>query len=184
MNARLPSEMTTNRLLLRRWQPGDAAPFAEMNSDPKVMEHFPALISREQSDAMIQKIEDHFQQYGFGLWAVEVSGVAPFIGYVGLRHVPWTAPFTPCVEVGWRLAAKYWGQGLASEAALAALDFGFRFLELDEIVSFTVPANLRSRRVMERIGLTHFPDEDFAHPMLPAGHPLSRHVLYRIKTQP
>jgi RimJ/RimL family protein N-acetyltransferase len=180
----LPKEIRTNRLLLRRWRSADSVRFAEMNADPKVMEYFPALLSRAESDASIQRFEEHFDLRGFGLWAVEALDVAPFIGYVGLRRVPWPAPFTPCVEVGWRLAAQFWGQGFASEAAQAAFQFGFDSLGLDEIVSFTVPANWRSRRVMERIGMVHCPDEDFPHPMLPADHPLSRHVLYRIRTRP
>jgi RimJ/RimL family protein N-acetyltransferase len=181
MAERLPNELRTDRLLLRRWHESDAVPFAGMNADPKVMEHFPALLSRDETDAAIQRMTEHFELHGFGLWSVEVPEWAPFIGFVGLRLIPWTAPFTPCVEVGWRLAAEFWGHGFATEAARAALDFGFQSLHLDEIESFTVPENLRSRRVMERIGMVHCPEEDFAHPMLPTGHRLSRHVLYRIR---
>ena len=180
MSANLPQALGTSRLLLRRWRPEDAVPFAKMNADPIVMEHFPAVLSREESDATMTRIEEHFEQHGFGLWAVELPGQVPFIGYVGLRQVPWNAPFTPAVEVGWRLASPFWGRGFASEAARAAVQFGFDSLGLSEIVSFTVPANRRSRNVMERIGMRYCPDEDFAHPMLPADHPLSRHVLYRL----
>jgi RimJ/RimL family protein N-acetyltransferase len=176
-----PEELRTERLCLRRWRPADRAPFAAMNADPKVMEHFPALLSRESSDASVDRIEAHFTEHGFGLWAVEIAGVTPFAGFIGLSVPRFEAPFTPCVEIGWRLAADCWGRGFATEGAKAALAFGFENLRLAEIVSFTVPANLRSRRVMEKVGMTHHPGEDFDHPVLPDGHPLRRHVLYRIR---
>jgi RimJ/RimL family protein N-acetyltransferase len=152
-----------------------------MNADPRVMEHFPKLLSREESDARIDSIEAHFREHGFGAWAVEAPGVAPFIGFLGLTIPQFTAPFSPCVEIGWRLATDFWGRGYATEGARAAVQFGFEQLGLAEIVSFTVPANVRSRRVMEKLGMTHDPAGDFDHPLLPAGHPLSRHVLYRLK---
>lgn len=171
----------TNRLLLRQWRTEDHAPFAAMNADPRVMEHFPNLLAREESDARADAIEQHWLERGFGLWAVEVPGVAPFIGFVGLSVPRFEAAFTPCVEIGWRLAADYWGQGYATEGARAAVEFGFGPLGLKEIVSFTVPANLRSRRVMEKLGMTRDPAEDFEHPLLAAGHPLRRHVLYRLQ---
>jgi RimJ/RimL family protein N-acetyltransferase len=167
-------------LLLRRWRPEDRAPFAALNADPRVMEHFPATLSRDESDAGVDRIEDHFERHGFGPWAVEVPGVAPFIGYVGLAAPRFDAPFTPCVEVAWRLAADHWGRGYATEGARAALAFGFLEAELDEIVSFTVPGNAASRRVMEKIGLRQDPDGDFEHPLLPPGHRLRRHLLYRL----
>jgi ribosomal-protein-alanine N-acetyltransferase len=151
-----------------------------MNADPRVMEHFPATLSRAESDATVDRITAHFDAHGFGLWAVEIPGVAPFGGFVGLCQPRFEAHFTPCVEVGWRLAAEHWGQGYATEAAKAALKFGFETLGLHEIVSFTVPANRRSRRVMEKLGMMHDPDDDFDHPILATGHPLCRHVLYRI----
>ena len=144
------------------------------------MEHFPAPLSREESDAGAARIEAHFDQHGFGLWAVEIIGVASFAGFIGLCVPRCEAHFTPCVEIGWRLAAEYWGQGLATEGARAALVFGFEQLQLDEALSFTVPGNLRSRRVMEKLGMTHDPQDDFNHPLLPSGHRLSRHVLYRL----
>jgi RimJ/RimL family protein N-acetyltransferase len=150
-----------------------------MSSDPEVMEHFPDVLSREESDGLAERIEAHFVRHGFGPWAVEVPGVAAFIGYVGLMVPRFEAPFTPCVEIGWRLARAYWGRGYATEAARAALAFGFDELHLDEIVSFTVPGNARSRRVMERLGMTHDPRDDFEHPSLAEGHPLRTHVLYR-----
>lgn len=177
----LPTELHTDRLLLRRWRDADREPFAALNADPRVMEHFPAVLSRKESDARIERITAHFVEHGFGVWAVEIPNVAPFIGFIGLSIPGFEAHFTPCVEIGWRLAANYWGHGYATEGARAALAFGFEKLGPAEIVSFTVPANLRSRRVMERLGMTHDPSEDFDHPLLPAGHPLCRHVLYRLR---
>lgn len=176
----LPSEIRTDRLLLRRWTPEDRAPFAAMNADPRVMEHFPALLSREESDALASRIEAHFEQHGFGLWAVQIVDAAPFAGFIGLSIPRFEAHFTPCVEIGWRLAADCWGQGYATEGARAALAIGFESLRLDEIVSFTAVGNLRSRRVMEKIGMMNDPGGEFDHPVLPPGHRLRRHVLYRI----
>jgi RimJ/RimL family protein N-acetyltransferase len=160
--------------------PADRAPFAELNADPRVMEHFPATLSREQSDTLAARIEAHFRERGFGLWAAEIPGVAPFAGFIGLSVPTFEAHFTPCVEIGWRLGAQYWGSGYATEGARAVRDFAFETLKLENIVSFTVPANVRSRRVMEKIGMMRQPREDFDHPLLPEGHPLRRHVLYRM----
>ena len=170
----------TPRLLLRPWRDADLAPFAAMNADPVVMEFFPRPLDRAESDVAVGRVRDHFAARGFGLWAVEVPGVADFIGFVGLAVPRFEAHFTPCVEIGWRLVREHWGRGYATEAARAALGFGFEELALDEIVSFTVPANIRSRAVMERIGMTRSPADDFDHPGLPEGHPLRRHVLYRL----
>lgn len=176
----LPNELRTDRLTLRRWRDEDLEPFAQLNADPEVMAHMPSLLNRAESDALAARIRGQFEQRGFGLWAVEVPGVAPFIGYVGLAVPRFTAHFTPCVEVGWRLARAHWGFGYATEAARASLAFGFDHVRLDEIVSFTVPANTRSIAVMERLGMTRDPADDFDHPGLPEGHPLRRHVLYRL----
>lgn len=173
--------LSTERLLLRRWRDEDRKAFARINADPRVMEFFPGVLSRDESDARIDRIEAHFEQRGFGLWAVEVPGVTALAGFIGLAVPQFEAAFTPCVEIGWRLAAECWNRGYASEGALAALEFGFGPLGLKEIVSFTVPENVRSRRVMEKIGMTHCVEEDFDHPLLPEGHPLRRHVLYRIR---
>jgi len=172
--------MRTERLLLRRWRADDRAPFAAMNADQRVTEFLPGPLSREESDALVARIESHFEQYGYGLWAVEIDGVAPFAGFIGLARPRFTAHFTPCVEIGWRLAEAHWGKGYASEGAHAVLEHGFTAFAFAEIVSFTVPANHRSRRVMERIGMTHSEADDFDHPLLPQGHPLRRHVLYRL----
>ncbi len=172
--------MRTDRLILRRWRPEDRAPFAALNADPEVMEHFPGTLSRAESDSFVEeRIERPFDDQGWGLWAVEVPGVTPFAGYTGLLTVGFEAHFTPAVEVGWRLAREHWGYGYATEAAHAAVRFAFEQLGLAEVVSFTVPANCRSRAVMERLGMTHAPGDDFDHPRFPPGHRLCRHVLYR-----
>jgi RimJ/RimL family protein N-acetyltransferase len=171
----------TPRLQLRPWRDEDLAPFAELNADPRVMEFFPKALDRPESDMAAARIREHFARHGFGLWAVEVPGVADFIGFVGLAIPRFEAHFTPCVEIGWRLAREQWGRGYATEAARAVLSFGFRDLGLDEIVSFTTMANRRSRAVMERIGMSRSPADDFDHPALPEGHPLRRHVLYRAR---
>jgi ribosomal-protein-alanine N-acetyltransferase len=171
----------TERLLLRRWRDDDRAPFAALNADPEVMRHFPARLSREESDALIDRAEQHFERHGYGLWALERRDTGAFIGFTGLAVPRFEAHFTPAVEVGWRLARSAWGAGYASEAARAALAVGFGKAGLEQIVSFTVPANTRSRAVMTRIGMTHDPRDDFDHPGLPEGHPLRPHVLYRIR---
>ena len=176
----LPEEILTERLRLRRWRDEDRAPFAAMNADPRVMEHFPALLSREESDARCAGIEAHFEEHGYGLWAVEVIDNASFAGFIGLGQPRFEAHFTPCVEIAWRLAADHWGRGFATEGARAAINFGFEHLGLKEILSSTVPGNARSRRVMEKLGMTHNEQDDFDHPLLPPGHRLSRHVLYRL----
>lgn len=175
--------LTTSRLLLRPWREDDRPAFAAMCADPRVMEFFSKTLSREESDAMVERIQSGFAERGWGLWAVEVPGVAPFVGFVGLNVPAFETHFTPCVEIGWRLAVEHWGQGYATEAARAALDYGFKELKLPEIVSFTVPANVRSRGVMERLGFTRDPAEDFDHPVLPEGHRLRRHVLYRMSAE-
>ncbi len=172
------SDLETPRLWLRRWRPEDLEPFAALNADPDVMKHFPSLLSREDTAAAVGRVKKHFEDLGYGFWAVEAPGQAPFIGFIGLAVPAFEAPFTPCVEIGWRLARDWWGQGLATEGARAALAFGFERLSLPEIVSFTVPGNTRSRRVMEKLGMRY--SEDFEHPRIEAGHPLRRHVLYRL----
>jgi RimJ/RimL family protein N-acetyltransferase len=169
------------RLILRRWRQSDRDPFARINADPRVMEFFPALLSHKESDSMVDRIEAHFDAHGFGLWAAELRQDGTFVGFVGLNIPSFPAPFTPCLEIGWRLAAEYWGRGLATEAAHAVLERGFRGLGVDEIVAFTVPGNARSRRVMDKLGMSHTPADDFDHPRLPEGHPLRRHVLYRLR---
>jgi RimJ/RimL family protein N-acetyltransferase len=170
----------TDRLLLRPWRESDLAPFAALNADPAVMEFMARPLDRAESDAFFARIMAHFDRHGFGFWAVEAPGAAGFVGLVGLAIPAFEAHFTPCVEVGWRLARDYWGNGYATEAARASLRYGFEQLGLREIVAFTVPANARSRAVMERAGMSRKAEDDFDHPALPEGHPLRRHVLYRI----
>jgi len=162
--------------MLRQWRPADRQPFAALNADPEVMEHLHGLMTREESDAFVDRIEAHWRDRGFGLWALEVPDEAELIGYTGLA----VHPFMPQPEIGWRLARRFWGRGLATEAARAALADGFERVGLEEVVSFTIPANVRSTRVMERLGMTHDPRDDFDHPRFPPGHRLSRHVLYRV----
>jgi RimJ/RimL family protein N-acetyltransferase len=172
--------LRTERLVLRGWRPPDREAFAAMNADPRVMEHFPGTMTRAESDAHADRVDEHFAEHGFGLWAVQAPGVADFIGFVGLSVPTFQAHFTPCVEIGWRLAFEHWGRGYSSEAATAALGFAFGDLGLDEVVSFTVPDNLRSRQVMGRLGMRRSPEDDFQHPAMPEGHPLRPHVLYRL----
>jgi ribosomal-protein-alanine N-acetyltransferase len=150
-------ELRTERLVLRGWRESDREPFAALNADPVVMEHFPATLTRAESDAQVDRFVDRWAKDRPSLWAVEVPGVAPFIGYVGLLEPSFEAHFTPCVEVGWRLAAGHWGHGYATEAARAALAHGFEVIGLDQIVSFTTVGNTRSRRVMEKLGMHRDP---------------------------
>lgn len=173
--------LRTARLLLRPWRAEDRDAFAALNADPVVMRFFPTTLTREESDQVADRIEAHFVQHGFGFWAIEVLDGPPFVGFTGLSTVTFDAPFTPATEIGWRLAREYWGRGIATEAARAALDFGFGELGLREVVAFAVKDNARSRAVMERLGMTHDPRDDFDHPRLPSGDPLQRHVLYRIR---
>lgn len=173
--------LRTERLLLRPWRDDDLEPFAALNANLSVMEHFPSPLCRVESDTLAARLAADLAERGFGYWAVEVPGVAPFIGFVGLGVPSFQAHFTPCVEVGWRLARQHWGRGYASEAARAALRFGFERAVSDEIVAFTTPGNLRSRRLMESLGMVRDPADDFDHPLLEQGHPLRRHVLYRLR---
>lgn len=174
-------DIATPRLLLRRWRPCDLEPFAEMNADPRVMEFFPNRLSRDESDAVAARIQRHFDDRGFGLWAVEIPKVTPFAGFIGLATPRFEAHFTPCTEIGWRLAAEFWGRGFATEGAAAVLDHAFRAIQLAEVVSMTAMCNYRSRRVMERIGMTSTSDDDFEHPLIRQGDRLSQHVLYRAR---
>ena len=178
------TELRTGRLRLRQWTEGDRETFARLNADARVMEFFPSTLSASESETLAAAIESHIEQNGWGLWAVEIPSVTSFAGFIGLSRPRFEAHFTPCVEVGWRLDQKYWGRGYATEGALAALQFGFETLGLDEIVSFTTAGNAASRRVMDRIGMTHDPNDDFDHPGLAVGHNLRRHVLYRKKRPP
>jgi RimJ/RimL family protein N-acetyltransferase len=172
--------LTSERLRLRPWRDEDLPAFAALNADPEVMEHFPKCLTREESDQMAGRIRERIAQQGFGAWAVEVPGVSDFIGFTGLGVPVMDTHFTPCVEIAWRLARQFWGFGYATEAARLALDYGFKVVKLEEIVAFTFVGNQRSRRVMERLGMTRVPEDDFEHPRIPEGHRLRPHVLYRL----
>lgn len=170
----------TERLLLRQWRPEDRTPFAAMNADPRVMRFFPACLSRDESDALAERIEGEIEQRGWGVYAAELIEDGSFLGFIGLSVPRFEAHFTPCVEIAWRLAADYWNRGLATEGAAAVVRHAFADLGLASLVSFTAALNVPSRRVMEKIGMTHEPAEDFEHPSLPQGHWLRGHVLYRL----
>ena len=176
----MPHTLTTKRLILRPWRPSDRLPFQAINADSRVMEFYPSTLTPAESDALITRIHLHFEQHNHGPYAVQLNETGTFIGYIGLYTPTFEAHFTPAIEIAWRLSADHWGRGLATEGARAVLHHAFHTLQLPSLVSFTVPANLRSRRVMEKLGMTHDPSEDFDHPNLPEGHPLRRHVLYRI----
>lgn len=183
-NANPEKILETDRLLLRPWQDSDLEPFAALNQDPEVMEFFPKRLSRQESDELVSQIQSRFLKYGYCFWAVELKATGEFIGFLGLNVPGFEAHFTPCVEIGWRLAREHWGKGLATEGARKVLEFAFGELGLTEVVAFTVPANRRSRAVMQRLGMQRDPEEDFEHPQVEAGHQLSRHVLYRIRSLP
>jgi RimJ/RimL family protein N-acetyltransferase len=168
-------------VLLRNWQDSDLAGYAALNCDPEVMKYFPRPLTREESEASMNRQRALINQQGWGLWAVEVAG--NFAGFAGLAVPKFEAPFMPCVEIGWRLLREYWGRNIAYRAAQQALDFGFGTLNLGEIVTFTSSANARSRRLMERLQFVHDEANDFDHPNIAKGHPLCRHVLYR-RTRP
>lgn len=176
--------LETERLVLRNWRQADREPFAQMNADRRVMEFLPGVLSKAESDLLVDKIESHIQAHGFGLFATELHTSPSFIGYIGLAIPSFQASFTPCVEVGWRLSAAHWGKGLATEGAREVIRYACEVLGLAEVVSFTVPANLRSRRVMEKLGMSHDSADDFDHPKLPEGHGLRRHLLYRLNLRP
>jgi RimJ/RimL family protein N-acetyltransferase len=177
----LKSPPATARLLLRPWRDEDFVPYRALTADPRVMECLGGTLTPAQSDAWAVRAQQHLAEHGFTFWAIELPGIVPFIGCTGLARVSFIAAFTPCMEIGWRLAHDFWGHGYATEAASAALDFGFGQLGMSEIVAFTVPANTRSRRVMEKLGMTHDGAENFDHPNLAPSHTLRRHVLYRAK---
>jgi RimJ/RimL family protein N-acetyltransferase len=176
----VPVSLRTERLLLRPWRDDDLAAFAAMSADPAVMEFLLPLSEPGAAEAWAARVRADWRQHGFGQWVVEIPGEASLIGVVGLNRISYEAHFTPAVEVAWRLARAHWGCGYATEAARAAVDYGFDTLGLTEIVAMTVPANRRSRRVMERLGMSRAPEDDFDHPDVPEG-PLKRHVLYRLR---
>jgi ribosomal-protein-alanine N-acetyltransferase len=177
------SKLETDRLILREWRDEDVAPFAALCADPRVMEHFPATLSLAESEAQVASLRERFAKNGFSFWATELKSSGEMIGFIGLNIPGYETPFTPCVEIGWRLAAAHWGKGYAQEGARASLDFGFDRLGLKEIVALTATTNLNSMRVMERIGMRRDLEGDFDHPRVPEGHCLRRHVLYRMTAE-
>lgn len=175
--------LKTKRLILRPWCKEDLEPFSKINQDPRVMEHFPSLLSREESDQLVQRLQASIEKKGWGLWAVSLQATEEFIGFIGLiprEKETFPTPFSPCVEIGWRLGFDHWGKGYATEGALECLRYAFETLQLPEIVSFTAVQNKRSLSLMERIGLHRDPLNDFNFPNIPDGHPLQKHVLYRL----
>ena len=177
------STLRTDRLQLRAWRDGDLAPFAALNADPRVMAYYARTLSRLESDALANRLGKLLGEQGFGFWAVESAATSTFIGCVGLMRPTFQAHFTPCIDIGWRLGFEHWGKGYATEAAAAALTHAFGPLGCEEVVSFTVPGNQRSTRVMERLGMQRSRDDDFDHPQLPEGHRLRAHVLYRVSRE-
>jgi len=174
----------TNRLILRQWCERDLEPFAHLNSDSRVREFFPGLLSCQESDASVKRMSDHISRTGWGFWAASLIQTGEFIGFIGLEDVYFSAAFnkdTPAVEIGWRLAFGHWGKGYATEGAKAALQYGFEKLNLPQIISFTAVKNMRSRHVMVKIGMHHDEIDDFDHPKIVDTHPLKRQVLYRLK---
>lgn len=173
----------TERLILRTWEKRDAQAYYEINQDKKVIEFLLGPLTMNQVNDFIPAVNQHQEKHGYTLWATELKKTGALIGFIGLNYVPWESHFTPGVEIGWRLGSQYWGQGYATEGAQTCLQYGFEVGKLKEIVSFTVPMNVRSLRVMQKIGLRHDVHGDFAHPKLPADHQLSKHVLYRLTAE-
>lgn len=172
--------METKRLILREWQERDRSEFSRMNANPEVMEFFPALWTVEESNAAFERLRKLSLERGWGLWVLEEKSSGKFVGFTGLNVPAFEAPFMPAVEIGWRLLPEFWNQGYATEAALKALWFGFNILKLEEIVSFTAVGNVKSQRIMEKIGMKRCMEKDFLHPKVPDGHVLKPHVMYVI----
>ena len=172
-------ELQTSRLKLRQWKDSDLIAFAKLNADPEVMQFYPNKLEKDESDNMALKLKDLIAKRGWGFWAIEEIETKKFIGFVGLHEPTYDLPVTPCVEIGWRLAKEYWGNGYATEASNISLDFAFNKLNLDKVYSFTSGENIKSRAVMERIGMVNI-NKNFEHPIIPKGHALREHVLYQI----
>jgi RimJ/RimL family protein N-acetyltransferase len=174
--------ITTERLILRPWKNEDFLPYAEMNADPRVREFFPSILTREESDAEVRRFQSTFARDGYCMFAAEVVATGQFAGFIGLQTMNFAVPSLaqPAVETGWRLSVANWGKGLATEGARGVIQYAFAILKLRELVAITVPANLRSRRVMEKIGMKHLQELDFDHPRVPEGHPLRAHLVYAL----
>lgn len=174
-------KLQTKRLLLRQWKNEDLSLFAEMNSDKRVMKYFPSLLSKQESEEFAQNIQVELREKQYGLWAIELKEHTSFIGFVGLHYQDFLAHFTPCIEIGWRLAYEFWRKGYAFEAASKVIDYAFQSLHLKEIVSFTARTNQPSRNLMEKLGMRRNAADDFYHTKIPKDHPLSLHVLYKLQ---
>ncbi len=172
-------ELETERLYIRQWKESDYSPFAKMSADERVMEFFPSVFTTEESDEKVNIKKSLIQKHGWGFWALEEKSSNKFIGFTGLHISSNELPFSPCIEIGWRIFPEYWGKGFATEAAHECLRFGFEDLNLDQIVSFAVKNNFKSLAVMERLGMFKDP-ENFEHPAIPIGHKLRQHSLYRL----
>jgi len=175
--------LKTERLILRPWEERDLKPFSHINCDPQVMEFYPHLLNYDESAALMHKMIADFSLRGYGFWAVEKQISSTFIGYIGLNYWDLQMPFSPCIDIGWRLSSKEWGHGYAIEGATAALDFGFQIIQLEEIVAMATSGNIRSHRVMQKLGMKSDPQENFEHPKVPKGDPLSLRLLYRLSKQ-
>ena len=176
--------LKTQRLIIRNWKPEDLKPFALINADPRVMENFPATLTEEESNKLAARFQEKIDEYGYGFSALERIDTGEFIGFVGLNYLSpesFPAPFTPAVEIGWRLSSNHWGQGYATEGAREVLRFAFENLKLNEVVAMATTQNTKSHAVMKRLGMTYSPNDDFTNPKLPENHPLYHCVLYRIK---
>jgi RimJ/RimL family protein N-acetyltransferase len=175
--------IVTERLILRPWKNEDFLPYAEMNADERVREFFPSVLTREKSDAEIRHFQATYDRHGLCMFAAELIATGEFAGFIGMQTMNFVVPSLPqpAVEIGWRLSHSHWGKGLATEGARGVIQYAFGTLQLRELVAITVPANLRSRNVMEKIGMKHLPELDFDHPRIPEGHPLRAHVLYALK---
>jgi len=172
-------EFETSRLRLRQWRDQDFKAFAKMNADAKVMEYYPSIITSEQSDELADKIQERIKENGWGFWALELKSTNTFIGFTGLNEPSYDLPVTPCIEIGWRLARKHWGNGYVTEAARKCLDVAFESLKLSTVYSFTSIQNKKSEAVMQRLNMLNL-EQNFEHPIIPIGNPLREHVLYKI----
>ncbi|MCA3017601.1 MAG: GNAT family N-acetyltransferase [Rhodocyclaceae bacterium] len=175
-----PVEIRTQRVLLRQWKDSDLDAWAEMNADPEVRKYFPKVLDRAEADGEASRIRGGIAQRGWGMWAIEIPGILPFAGLVGLNLPAFQAPWMPAVEIGWRLSRDAWHKGYATEGAVAAMNFAFDELHLPEVVAMSVKTNTPSHQVMQRLGMTHDPSADFDHPRVPADWPLKTHILHRI----
>lgn len=170
-------QLETDRLILRHWLESDRPVFAAMNADPKVMEFFPSKLDRKGSDELVDIINEGFDNNSYGLWAAERKDTGEFIGFIGLHNLSLETDFCPSVEIGWRLASQHWNQGFATEGAMKALEAGLSDFQLNEIVAITAKSNVRSMKVMEKIGMKY--EKDFLHPRLSPDSPIYQHVLYK-----